>query len=123
MRAALPSASLTRALLSPLARRPRAFRAYCRTRIDALTLPHPLRPVLCLALACVLAHTVAPAQAKGVRALSTHTTHSTHASHRATLARAPRVAATLAIHGSGNAHHIGAAMLHTWLAGKGVKVK
>lgn len=114
--------ALPRATMSALAVRPRAFRAYCRTRIDALTLPHPLRPVLCLVLACVLAHAITSAHAKGVRAVSTHTTHTTHAAHRATLARSPRVAATLAIHGKGNAHHVGAAMLHTWLAGKSRKL-
>ncbi len=64
---------------------------------------------------CFLAAT--PASAKGAK--GGKTAHfSTHAAHRASLARSPKVAATLAFHGQGSAKHVGAAMMHTWFSPK-----
>lgn len=92
----------------------RVRHSYGRVSIASLVLP----ALFCLILAIVpQAHAKGTAKAKGTKAHAT-----THAQHRAALARSPRVAATLAIHGQGSIKHVGAAMLHTALAAKPHKV-
>ena len=96
-----------RALSARLATR----RAYCRAPIASLTLPAPLRPILCALLAFALVYSFAP-QARAHSA----SVYSAHAGKIVLLPHYRLTSGRGIYRGFGATRNAGAAILQSWLA-------